>query len=167
MAAMKDMVNSLEERLCRIGWTETDSGCWEWNGSRAVKRGGYGQLRFNRKTWKAHRAAYAVWVGELEPGKFICHKCDNPPCMNPNHLYQGTPKSNSSDMWTRGRGVQPRFTSDKAPGTKLTRDDVDEIRDRLQAGQSLTEIGRAFGVTKQCIYNIREKKTWTTEKLIG
>lgn len=81
--------------------------CWEWQGS---KRGGnrtpipYGEIRVsNTKTLRAHRVAYELSVGPIPDGMSICHSCDNPLCVNPNHLWAGTHKDNMRDMAQKGR----------------------------------------------------------------
>lgn len=80
--------------------------CWEWQGSRQEKRGGYGQFRTSkpRKYNRAHRWIYQqVFKVTLKPKELVCHKCDNPPCVRPSHLYLGTNKDNTSDKVSKGR----------------------------------------------------------------
>jgi hypothetical protein len=78
-----------------------ENGCWEWQ--KRLDKDGYGISWYNRKTMKAHRMSYMVYIGELQVGKFICHKCDNPKCCNPFHLFQGTPLDNIIDAQQKGR----------------------------------------------------------------
>lgn len=72
------------------------SQCWEWKGSISEK--GYGTLRYEGKNYMAHRFAYETYNGELISDMIICHKCNNPKCINPDHLYQGTIRDNARDM---------------------------------------------------------------------
>lgn len=104
---------SLEERLEHHGWTVTETGCWEWAGRRLGNR--YGQITVNKgRQMLAHRAAYLAWVGPLDgPKTFVCHRCDNPPCINPAHLFSGTSQENFDDMVAKKRAFwhQPEDVS--------------------------------------------------------
>lgn len=92
----------VEEKLWdNIDTSKGDNACWEWQGTR--NSGGYGTLSGNENGLLAHRVAYEILVGEIPKGMFVCHKCDNPPCCNPSHLFLGTPKDNIRDMIDKGR----------------------------------------------------------------
>jgi HNH endonuclease len=94
----------LGERLREIGWTLTESGCWEWNGNR--HRNGYGMFDAKNLGYvhaKAHRVVYEHRVGPIPDGLELRHTCDNPPCVNPEHLLPGTHAENMADMVERGR----------------------------------------------------------------
>jgi hypothetical protein len=80
---------------------EPMSGCWLWTGS--SNGNGYGVMRINNKQQGAHRVAFELFVGPIPPGLMICHKCDNPPCVNPHHLFAGTALDNNRDMFAKGR----------------------------------------------------------------
>lgn len=77
------------------------SGCWEWMGCR--DKAGYGQVRFAGKARRAHRVAWFLTKGPIPKGLCVLHKCDNPPCVNPEHLWLGTRPENSHDMTLKGR----------------------------------------------------------------
>jgi hypothetical protein len=163
-------VEEIELALTRFGWTEVIrvpalGPCWEWNGSRQNKRGGYGQLWYGEKLWRAHRLAYITWVEPIPHNLHVLHHCDNPPCIRPTHLFVGTDADNAKDKVAKGRSVNPVYSSEDAPAAKLTANDVENIRSLLNDGVSLGEIGRRFHVTKQAIARIKKGQTWTPLKM--
>lgn len=83
----------------------TGTGCLAWTG--ATDPSGYGRVEWNGAIQLAHRVAYQILVGPIPDGQFICHRCDNPPCCEPQHLFAGTGLDNHNDMWSKGRGCTP------------------------------------------------------------
>ena len=86
------------------------NGCWQW--LHRVNSKGYGQMAYvpiegKRRTVKVHRMAYKAFIGPIPKGLLVCHTCDNPGCINPDHLFVGTPKDNTQDMMQKGRHVTP------------------------------------------------------------
>lgn len=87
----------------------SESGCWEWTGFQKPLRGmpnltvGYGSMSYRGKAWPAHRLSHHLLVGPIPDGLIILHKCDNPPCVNPDHLRLGTHQDNSLDASRKGR----------------------------------------------------------------
>jgi hypothetical protein len=92
------MSMTLEERFW-LKARKTD-GCWSWAGR---LRQGYGQIAVNGKTVSASRASWVIHFGDIPAGMLVCHKCDNPECANPEHLFLGTQKANAEDMVKKGR----------------------------------------------------------------
>ena len=137
-------------RMRYYGWTVTPEGCWEWNGRRNNE--GYGQLEYRRKATRAHRVAYMAWVGPIPEGMLIRHTCDNPPCINPDHLTPGTNHDNTMDKVARKRLGRVAI---------LDEDDVRAIRAGLARGVSAASLARAYGVHQTTISNIRTGKRWS------
>lgn len=130
--------------------------CWEWQGS--ITSAGYGGIRikFDGKTWNyAHRFSFYLSFG-VDPAKLcVCHKCDNPKCVNPSHLFLGTIAENSADMTSKNRHL-----GERSGFTKLNEEMVYEIKKMLRAGESQARIAAKFGVHKTSITKINTKKIW-------
>ena len=120
--------------------------CWLWLG--AVNRAGYG----TRGKALAHRMAWHVTHG-VKPEKCVLHKCDNPPCVNPGHLFLGTHADNVTDKVRKGR--EPRG-SDRA-FAKLTEDAVREIR---ASEESIMVVAKRYGIAFQTVHKIRTRVKW-------
>lgn len=126
---------------------DTETGCWNWTGGRYSL--GYGVLYFGsvgRIT--AHRLSYLLYVGSIPDGYLICHHCDNPPCVNPDHLYAGTPQQNVADMIERGRGVAGRYGAEahNAHPAELYRAVVSAC-DCRPAGVTIADVAHEFGLS--------------------
>lgn len=133
-------------------------GCWNWNARKSYK--GYGTVIIRGKFWFAHRLSYTVFVGEIPDGALICHKCDNPSCVNPDHLYAGTVKSNFDDMRSRGR-YNAGFAKKLCPKqSKLNWRKVCEIRLAASSGVSYSELSDYYGVEDSLISRIVSRKIW-------
>lgn len=133
-------------------------GCWIWLGS--SDKDGYGIKRFNGKQGRAHRASYFSFKGEIPEGMCVCHKCDKPSCINPEHLWLGTISDNSIDMYEKGRGNDNRGS--KNGKSVLVEDDVKLIKHLLlSTDMSCKEIAEAFEVSRQAISAIKHKRNWS------
>jgi hypothetical protein len=121
-----------------------DHGCWVWTGART--RAGYGTLGVDGSTRYTHRLCYEEFVGPIPDGMRACHRCDNPPCCNPEHLFLGTDQDNMDDMWAKGRG---RLV------VKVTRIQVEAIQHRYaQGGVTQQELGAEYGLPQTTISQI-------------
>lgn len=119
------------------------SDCIEWEGR--LHSGGYGLKYMDGKTYYTHRLEWSKHNGPIPEGMFVCHRCDNPPCYNVDHLFLGTPKDNVRDMYAKGRTWQPKGEDRK--NAKLTWEKVAKIRELYAAGgHSHRSLARMFGV---------------------
>lgn len=132
------------------------NGCWTTTGDR--NRDGYGVMIFRRRKLLLHRVSYMAFVGPIPAGKSVCHKCDNPPCANPHHLFVGTQADNARDMVAKGRAN--RAWGESAPGAKLTAGQVLDIRRLAEEGESQIALALRFGVKPLAIHDIVHRKSW-------
>lgn len=145
-------MKKLKEYLQKKSVINKETNCWEWNGG--VDSWGYGQFFKNKKTHKAHRSMYKEFHGEIPKGMFVCHTCDNPRCINPEHLWLGTPKQNANDRDIKGRHVS--FKGESHPAAKLDWGLVHMIRINPQkhTQKKLASIcGVSISTIRDVIYN--------------
>lgn len=128
--------------------------CIEWPYSQV--RNGYGRLNYNQKSYLAHRLALALRDGmdpdALATDMYCLHKCDNPSCINPNHLFWGNHAENMRDMWSKGRG--------HTHARKLKENDVQDARAMREKGYTHRAIAETFGVSRHTIMAIVKRRTW-------
>lgn len=130
--------------------------CWLW--ARARDEGGYGRLMVEGQDWLAHRAAYELTYGPIPEELCVLHRCDNPPCVKPDHLFLGSRADNIADMIAKGRKA-PQAIGQDNPNSRLTIEQVIEIKKTphyyLSGGLAVK-----YGVTSQTIRDIRRGRTW-------
>ena len=139
-------------------WARVDrsSECWVWTGVRTDK--GYGRLPSHER---AHRWAWAEAHGPIPSGFHVCHRCDTPPCVRPDHLFLGTQAENLADMRSKGRGPRlPENRGERNPRARLTWARVREMRREHAAGQSLALLASAYGTTPQNVWYVVTGATW-------
>ena len=149
------MARTMMEAI-ELGHVKNDkTGCWEW--AKTKNRQGYGEVWISKsgeqKKWPAHRASWTVFRGPIPDGMFVCHKCDNPPCINPDHLFIGTQADNVADSTRKKR----RAYGTRNVNAKLSRDAVEKIRSDTR---SQRKIAKDYGVSQVQICNIKNGKVW-------
>lgn len=147
------MRKSVEDRFWDKAIPEPNSGCWLWNG--AYKSNGYGAFGVERKTLTASRFAYELSVGPVPKGLNVLHRCDNPACVNPDHLYVGTLSQNLQDAYDRGRRSH---VGERSPRAKLTEALVLEIRASKKSDMTWA---RELGLSKPTIQHARVGINWS------
>ncbi len=146
-----------------VAITADDNKCWEWK--RSTDKDGYGQFYLSDNTgWHrqlSHRGAWEMTNGEIPKGLCVLHKCDNPKCCNPKHLFLGTKLDNTLDMFAKGRGFIPPAQGEDNGRSILTADKVIEIRQRFaMGGLSYKEIAKEMGVAPATIAHVVKRRTW-------
>jgi hypothetical protein len=144
-------------------WSKVDrsasTACWLWGDS--VDRHGYGQYHVYGRRWAAHRFSWTISVGKIPDGIRVLHRCDNPPCVRPDHLFLGTPADNSADMVQKQRARQGVPTpGEQHPNAKLTTAQVKAIRARRAAGEGPKSIAKDFGIRPASVGNIAARRAW-------
>lgn len=151
---------SEEEKLERLKKNFFDKvivkdGCWDWKG--VTDKNGYGLMPSGKsKQSRACRISWRIHNGEIPPKIIVCHKCDNPKCCNPEHLFLGTPKDNSQDMAKKLRST----VGSKNKNSKLKEEDIPKIRKLIEIGVTNTRIAKDFGVSRDIISCIKRNITW-------
>lgn len=140
-------------RLLRNIQIDTASGCWNWLGAKCVS--GYGRIKFNDKKYRAHRLMAEIKIGPVPTDAVVCHRCDNPSCINPEHLFIGTQKENVNDRDAKGRRNQAR--GERHGASKLTSEQVTAIR--LDT-RRLPVIAKDYGITRAHVRNLKAGRAW-------
>ncbi|KKN85505.1 hypothetical protein LCGC14_0278280 [marine sediment metagenome] len=140
------------------------TGCWNWTAHKS--KSGYGYISVTGdRVRRAHRVSYELFVGPIKPGLFICHKCDNRGCVNPDHLFMGTHLDNMADMVKKGRvklSVNTQFKPGHIRNRVLSDDIVRKIRREL-AKEELTsvKISKIFGIGVDTVRDIKAGRSYS------
>ena len=148
------IINDIEAFHCKYIVNE-ETGCWQWIGY--ISPRGYGQFRFNKKNYQAHRFSYEYFIGDLKDGLVICHICNNTKCVNPKHLRQDTQKSNMID----------RTYAEKQHTQKLSVEMAKEIKIALKTPYLgiNKDLSIKYGVAKSTISQIKNDLIWSHIKI--
>ena len=146
-----------------------DSGCWIWSASR--DKSGYGDFYIRSKRFSAHRASYALYVGDIPHGMCVCHRCDVRECVNPSHLFLGTNIDNIADRDRKGRQARglrsgkhthPESIArgERHGMVRLTADDVVSMRKDRVDGMKMAELAAKYGVSDSQAQRIVSRLNW-------
>lgn len=145
----------LIERFMRFV-EKQENGCWIWKGGKSGRGYGYFFVEIGNQP-RAHRFSYEHHKGAIPEGMFVCHACDVPLCVNPEHLWVGTPKENTQDYISKGHPPNGEGNN----SSKLTQKDVDEIRRLYATGEyAQQQIARMFGVAQVTVSAIARHRIW-------
>lgn len=133
------------------------NGCWEWNGAKT--KDGYGRTTKKSKSTTTHRRMYELVFGEIPRGLHVLHMCDNPPCINPEHLELGDHNKNMAQMQSRGRKAV--LSGEDNPSAKLTEEDVSDIKIFLRNGILPKDIIKVYPIKQAIVYHIKNNRVWS------
>jgi HNH endonuclease len=147
-----DKKKSLKYRFEMKIIKQPDNGCWIWTACKDQK--GYGFFTGKR----AHRMSYEIYKGEIPEKMLVCHHCDNPSCVNPEHLWLGTVPDNNKDRDLKGRLV--KNIGEKHPMCKISEKTALEIKERLLSGEPPRKIAKELNLKNSTVYNIKSGSCW-------
>lgn len=153
MVAQQRATNLREYFNARVDRSSAD-GCWPWTGTLNVT--GYGNGHCNSKRFLSHRLGFELANGPIPDGMEVCHRCDNPRCVRPDHLFLGTHAENMADMSKKGRSAR----GERNGIAKLTANAAREIRRLVSMGEMKIEIAKRFGVGESVVRSIAKRKRW-------
>jgi len=155
---------TITEELADIFWRnlkKTD-GCWVWFGRRVRN---YGFFYIKGRNLRAHRVSWVIHFGQIPDGMYVCHHCDNPPCVNPKHLFLGTQSDNIRDAVKKKRIVSPwangKARGELSPRSKLKDAQVHEMRRLISKGVPYRTIGRQFNVSATTVLRVKKGACWS------
>jgi hypothetical protein len=165
-----ELAASADERFwAKVNKSGPDD-CWEWAGY-CRPPSHYGQVSYKGTLWSAHRLSWFLTHGPIPDGLWVCHHCDNPRCVNPAHLFLGTPHENFLDAAQKGRMASgPEHGMNRHPErrthgerngcSRLTSGQVLEIRSLFGNGAGYRELATRYGVSDSCIRSVAHRVTW-------
>jgi hypothetical protein len=131
-----------------------ENGCWIWQGAKQVS--GYGEMLSGGRKYLTHRVSYSLYKSDIPKGMVVCHTCDTPSCINPDHLFVGFPKDNTQDMKSKDRHLYGERNTE----AKLTSEDVRQIIDLRNSGISQQKVADRYRVSRRNIRHIWQGARW-------
>lgn len=155
----------LTAKACKDPWERfrlqtkrMPNGCLEWTGH--VAKNGYGHTKWNYRFLATHKFSWILHYGEVAPGLYVCHRCDNKRCVDPSHLFLGTPKENTQDAAMKGRMA----SGERHYKAKLNWSLVEEIR---ASNENAKVIAARLGVAFSTVYRVRKNELWNANRRQG
>lgn len=154
--------SSAERRLLASIDIDLRTGCWNWAKSKNKRGYGYigvGSQKTEHKAKLAHRVSAWLFLNiDLDSALEVCHTCDTPSCVNPDHLFVGTHADNMRDMFAKGRRQAAK--GERSGVAKVTGEQVKEIRRRLDEGEQQVPLAREYGIAQTQVSRIKRRESW-------
>jgi hypothetical protein len=148
-----------KRRIWLCSKVDPETGCWVWQ--KGKDKDGYGQFSFRDRNYRAHRVSYRLYIGPIPKGMQVLHRCENPPCVNPSHLFLGDNAINTADKVQKNRQLK----GESHPESKLTEDQVREIKKRLFGIETISDITRDYPVDRKVVSGIKAGTRWKHIKI--
>lgn len=163
---LPELTDDIVRRFMSKVRTAPGDQCWQWIGTKYST--GYGKIYIKGRGYGAHRIALQIAIGKFSPEKQACHRCDNPICVRPDHLFCGTAAENAADMVAKGRSLKgvsrvllkPTARGEGHPKAIMSSDDVTEMRRAYIAGESIANLADRFGVHYRTAWLAICGQTW-------
>lgn len=143
----------VKDRIIRDSFPEPNTGCWLW--TRHCNHRGYGSISIKDRTYRASRASYEAFIGPIPEGGMVCHRCDTPQCVNPDHLFLGTCQDNVIDAVKKGRWAHQ--IGEKNAQAKISEETAINVKAAIGSNAS---IARRFGISATHVSQIKRAVRW-------
>lgn len=155
-------MTKLTKQNFALRYVVDQNGCWIWQGAtRSGQKDPYGWAAYAGKQMGAHRVSWLVHRGSIPDGLYVCHRCDVRKCVNPDHLFLGTPSENMRDMWSKGRHKSPAEGVVGSLSAKLTALQARAIYARALAGERTSDLAKEFSVSQSAVSKIKSGGNWS------